>query len=100
MATPAYVPILKGKEGEFAALETLGDDPRAQIPPFHMITVTTGPHAQLRSTSLTFPTDFVVAGESFPSISMCHGPATVKAVPLLLTLHFAAAMRAVFRLCR
>jgi len=33
MATPAYVPILKGKEGEFAALETLGDDPRAQIMP-------------------------------------------------------------------
>lgn len=33
MATLAYVPILKGKEGEFAALETLGNDLAAQIMP-------------------------------------------------------------------
>jgi hypothetical protein len=33
MATPAYVPILKGKEGEFAALETLRDNVPAQIMP-------------------------------------------------------------------
>jgi hypothetical protein len=33
MATPAYVPILKGKEGEFAALESLGGDVPAQIMP-------------------------------------------------------------------
>ena len=33
MATPVYVPILKGKEGEFAALETLWDDIPEQIMP-------------------------------------------------------------------
>lgn len=33
MATPAYVPILKGKEGEFAALETLRENVRDSIMP-------------------------------------------------------------------
>ena len=33
MATPSYVPILKGKEGEFAALEALAADIRTAIMP-------------------------------------------------------------------
>lgn len=33
MAIPVYVPILKGKEGEFAALETLANEIRGQIRP-------------------------------------------------------------------
>jgi len=34
MGTAVYVPILKGKEGEFAALEVLSNDVRNQIRPF------------------------------------------------------------------
>jgi Beta protein len=33
MATPIYVPILKGKEGEYAALEVLTDDVRPSLMP-------------------------------------------------------------------
>jgi Beta protein len=33
MGTPIYVPVLKGKEGEFAALEALAADVRAEIMP-------------------------------------------------------------------
>ena len=42
MATPAYVPILKGKEGEFAALEALRDTVPEQIMP--VIEVPTVPY--------------------------------------------------------
>lgn len=42
MATPAYVPILKGKEGEFAALETLQDDVSDRIMP--LIEIPTVPY--------------------------------------------------------